>query len=175
MNRADKSNGFIRTIKSNNTQCVFLSHKKEDEEIAIALGDFLTKKLHVDIYLDLYDIDLQESVSEENDEKIVESIKEGISLSDILLCIVSDKTKLSWWVPYEIGIADIKDKKIISIKTKNIDDFPSFLKTQPTVNSVDELVEFVYKSGRYGDLFFTEEKRNEIKNIDKGELKKYFE
>lgn len=34
-------------------------------------------------------------------KKIVESTQKGISCSDALLCIVSDKTKLSWWVPYE--------------------------------------------------------------------------
>jgi hypothetical protein len=175
MNKADKSIGFARIVRSTSTPCVFISHKKEDEEIAVALGDFLMKKLHIDIYLDLYDLDLQEAVSKENDEKIVKSIKEGIELSDILLCIVSDNTRLSWWVPYEIGIADINKKIIASIKTKDIDDFPSFLKTKTTLKSIDELIELVFKSGRYGGLFFNEEKRDRLNNIDKGELEKYFE
>ena len=174
MNKADKRVVFGRIVKSD-TPCVFISHKKEDENIAIAVGNFLMNKLNVDIYLDLYDIDLQEAVSVENDEKIVESIKDGIKLSDILLCIITDNTRLSWWVPYEIGIADNEKKVIASIKTKNIADFPSFLKTKTTLKSIEELVELIFKSGRYGGLFFTEETRDKIKKIDKGELGKYFE
>lgn len=69
------------------------------------------EKLNMDIYLDVFDIELQEAVSVHNDEKIVQSIQEGIDISDILLCIVSDKTRLSWWVPYEVGRADTKNKK----------------------------------------------------------------
>ena len=105
MNRADPSLGYVREIKTN-TICVFISHKKEDQHIAVQLGQFLTEKLGVDIYLDVFDVDLQEAVSKENDAKIVSSITQGIKLSDILLCIISDKTRLSWWVPYEIGVAD---------------------------------------------------------------------
>ena len=59
----------------------------------------------------------------ENDAKIVASVINGPKLSQILLCIISDKTRLSWWVPYEIGMADNAGIKIAPIKTKNIDDF----------------------------------------------------
>ena len=72
--------------------------------------------------------------------------------------------------------SDINEKKVIaSIKTKNVADFPSFLKTKTTLKSIEELVELIFKSGRYGGLFFTEETRDKIKKIDKGELGKYFE
>ena len=53
MNRADASIGFIREIKTDKT-CVFISHKKEDQHIAVQLGQFLTEKLGVDIYLDIF-------------------------------------------------------------------------------------------------------------------------
>lgn len=84
--------------------CVFISHKKEDEESAKGIGDYLMQQVGVDIYLDLHDIELKEAVSLENDRKIVESIKRGIGTSSHLLCLVSDKTRLSWWVPYEVGV-----------------------------------------------------------------------
>ena len=51
--------------------CVFISHKKEDEKTAKAIGDYLIQQVGVDIYLDLYDLELKEAVSVENDKKIV--------------------------------------------------------------------------------------------------------
>lgn len=174
MNRADEKLGFIRFVKGSKP-CVFISHKKEDQQIAIELGDFLTTKLNVDIYLDIFDSELQEAVSVENDAKIVDSIINGLKISDILLCIISDKTKLSWWVPYEIGVADNSGLKIASIRTKSIDDFPSFLKTKTTINDLSELIEFILKNGKYGSLLYSEQQKNNIRQGDIGCLDKYFD
>lgn len=77
-------------------KCVFISHKKEDERAAKAIGDYLMEKVGVDIYLDLYDVELQEAVSVDNDRKIVESIERGIATSSHLRCLVSHQTRLSW-------------------------------------------------------------------------------
>lgn len=174
MNKADKNLGYLRNVKSD-IPCVFISHKNEDQEAALEVGRFLMETMKMDIYLDVFDINLQEAVSVENDAKIVESIKEGINISDILLCIVSDKTRLSWWVPYEIGVADKSNKKIASIRTKNIDDFPSFLKTKPTISNINELIEFMLKNDRYGSLFYEEEKRDKIRMSDVGRMEESFE
>ena len=174
MNRADKSLGYIRAVKSDRP-CVFISHKKEDQHIAIELGEFLMKTMNVDIYLDIYDPEIQEAVSVENDAKIVESIAEGLKVSNILLCVISDKTKLSWWVPYEIGMADNLGLKIASIKTKEIDDFPSFLKTKKTLNNISEVVEFILKNGRYGSLFYMDKQRESVCQHDLGHLDRYFD
>lgn len=174
MNRADTSLGFVREVKKDKT-CVFISYKGEDKHIAIQLGDFLEKHLGVDIYLDIFDPDLREAVSVENDAKIVASIKCGLKHSDILLCIISDKTKLSWWVPYEIGIADNSEIKIASIKTKNVNDFPSFLKTKRTINNLNDLVEFILKNKWYGSLFYSEQTKSDILQRCAGSLFEYFE
>lgn len=60
MNKADSSLGFFRKIQSDKV-CVFISHKKEDQDIAIELGKYLTEQLDVDIYLDLFDSELREA------------------------------------------------------------------------------------------------------------------
>ena len=92
-----------------------------------------------------------------------------------MLCIISDKTRLSWWVPYEIGVADNLGIRIASIKTKDIDDFPSFLKTKVTLNNLSELIELISKSKRYGVLFYSEESLDSVRQGDVGCLNKYFE
>lgn len=174
MNRADAKLGLFRELKSEKI-CVFISHKKEDQYIAIELGNFLTEQLGVDIYLDVFDSDLREAVSVENDAKIVASITNGLKLSQLLLCIISDKTKFSWWVPYEIGVADNAGIKIASIKTKQIDDFPSFLKTKTALNNLSELVEFILKNGKYGSLFYSDRQRDAFLSGNTDSLNQYFE
>ena len=46
-----------------------------------------------------------------------------------MLCIVSEKTKHSWWVPYEIGFGKSSNKDIASLLLKdfNLDGIPSYL------------------------------------------------
>ena len=79
MNKADSSLGLFRKIQSDKV-CVFISHKKENQHIAIELGKYLTEQLDVDIYLDLFDSELREAVSVENDAKIVASVINGLKL-----------------------------------------------------------------------------------------------
>ena len=84
MNKADVSLGYMRMVKGDKP-CVFISYKKDDKQIAIELGEFLTNELYVDIYLDIFDTELQEALSVENDEKIVGSVVKGLKVSDLLL------------------------------------------------------------------------------------------
>ena len=132
--------------------CVFISHKKEDETAAIAIGNYLTEQIGVDIYLDLYDMELKEAVSVENDKKIVESIKKGITSSTHLLCLVSDKTRLSWWVPYEVGVAGEHQKQIATLKLKGVEDIPSFLKTERVLKSMREFFEYTKSYQPYNGM-----------------------
>ena len=43
--------------------CVFISHKKEDEVAAIAIGNYLINTVGINIYLDTQDCTLKETVS----------------------------------------------------------------------------------------------------------------
>lgn len=155
-------------------QCIFISHKKEDEGPAIAIGEYLTGDADINIYLDLYDVELREAVSRENDEKIVRSINKGLEYSTHLLCLISDKTKLSWWVPYEIGFSAKKDIDIASLKLKTIDDIPSYLKINKVLYSVDDFIRYASGISEYGALF--SEKRYEVlSSKDDSVLRQYID
>ncbi|SDB63124.1 toll/interleukin-1 receptor domain-containing protein [Butyrivibrio sp. INlla16] len=140
-----KENFVFEGVTRSNEKCVFISHKKEDEAAAKYIGDYIMEHANVDIYLDLYDTELKEAVSTENDKKIVESIKRGLRTSTHILCVISDKTHLSWWVPYEIGVASENKKSIASLKLKNISDLPSFLKTEQVLMTSTDFVGYVDK------------------------------
>lgn len=138
-------------------RCVFISHKKEDQEAAIAIGSYLTDTVGVNIYLDTQDCVLKEAVSLENDQLIVESIKKGLACSTDLLCLISDKTHLSWWVPYEIGFADKQNINIAILKLKDIEDIPSYLKIKKTLLNTEDFLQYVSQLGPYGSIMAKED------------------
>lgn len=144
---------FKNQINNHKEKCVFISHKKEDEGAAIDIGRFLMEVVGVNIYLDVMDESLQTATQIDNDKWIVESIKKGLECSTHLLCLISENTHLSWWVPYEIGIADNKNIRIASLKLKSIDDIPSFLKIHPAFYTIEEFVQNSVSYTPYGIFF----------------------
>lgn len=159
------------TFRLKDGNCVFISHKKEDEKAAIAISDYLNEVAGVNTYLDLDDIVLQEAVSLDNDRGIVDSINDGLSVSTHLLCLISEKTRLSWWVPYEIGIASSKKMPIASLKLKSIDDVPSFLKTETVLTNIPEFFNYSKTLEPYGGFL----SKRQLTGHDKIRLLKYVE
>ncbi len=164
---------FRNQIRERREKCVFISHKKEDEQAAIDIGKFLMEIVGVNIYLDILDEPLQTATQIENDRLIVDSIKKGLECSTHLLCLISDKTHLSWWVPYEIGIADNNNLSIASLKLKTVTDIPSFLKIHPAFYNIDEFVRNAISYKQFGTIFFNED-YNRISNKTEI-LKKYID
>ena len=155
-------------------RCVFISHKKEDEAAAIAIGSYLTDVVGINIYLDIKDCMLQDATDEENNQKIVDSVQKGLSLSSHLLCLISDKTKLSWWVPYEIGFADKQNTDVTILKLKDIDDVPSYIKIKKTLYNLDDFLQYVSNLGKYGFLF-KDEHYNHFSRCDNSILTNYID
>ena len=80
--------------------------------------------LGLDVYLDIYDKSLQRADEDGNLEGIVASIQKGVSYASHLLCVISDKSKDSWWMPYEIGYAQANGVNTASIIVKNTEYLP---------------------------------------------------
>lgn len=72
------------------------------------------------------------------------------------MCLVSNATQTSWWVPYEVGYAKKSDKKISTLKYKDILDVPSFLKVEDVIRGSKQLN--VYLSTITRDKVFDEMK-----------------
>lgn len=170
-----KLNDLERTLFSQkDPRCVFISHKKEDEDAAIAIGSYLINTVGVNIYLDTQDCTLQEAVSSENDLRIVESIQKGLTCSSHLLCLVSDKTKLSWWVPYEIGFADKQGIDIAALKLKDVDDIPSYLKIKKALFNTEDFLLYISRLIPYWS-FMPEKNYTRLSTDDKSILAKYLD
>lgn len=137
-------------VKDSSEYCIFISHKSSDLGAAREIGDYIINNAKIDIYLDDNDKGLVDAVSREDDKMIVKYIEKALDRSTHLLCLISDQTRTSWWVPYEIGIAKANFKNIASLKLKNITDVPSFLKIEAVLMGIKSLNEYLRKINESG-------------------------
>lgn len=120
INKADIYERLLSSVSKNNTNndiCVFLSHKREDKSACIKIANYL-KEANINYYLDIEDEGLQIASNNSDPEKITESIKNGIKNSTHMLVVISEKTYLSKWVPFEVGYGHsaIIDQKPLNSK-----------------------------------------------------------
>lgn len=99
----------------------------------------------IDVYLDIYDNELQNAANIGDPEIITAIIERGISTSTHAMCLVSEKTINSWWVPYELGYAKKSGKKISSLKLKGNIYLPEFLRIGEIIQGTKSLNEYMKK------------------------------
>jgi len=134
-NRALDFTSIKKGFDSNNSKpCYFISHISVDKDFARHVADYLMNYGDVDVYFDEYDSELQQAVEQNDSEKITQYIDKGLESSSHLLCLVSDLTINSWWVPYEIGYAKKAGKKLYALKMKGIVKLPAFLDIVTTIS-----------------------------------------
>ena len=143
-------------IKKSYKSCIFISYKSQDKNWAIEVGKYIKDIYKIDIYLDITDSGLQSAAERGDDKEIVKHIQNALSMSTHLMCLVSNATQTSWWVPYEVGYAKKSDKKISTLKYKDILDVPSFLKVEDVIRGSKQLN--VYLSTITRDKVFDEMK-----------------
>ena len=78
---------------------IFISHKNEDALAANQIASEL-RQLHVDYYLDLLDSSITQSGRE-----LTEHIRKNLNTCTDIIVVMSDRTKYSQWVPFEVGMA----------------------------------------------------------------------
>lgn len=115
---------------------VFISHKQEDEIPAKYICEELSK-LKVEAYLDLLEGDLLL-----DGEELTNHIKNRLNSCTDILVVMSEKTKESWWVPFEIGMASQKDFPIVSYLINNVE-LPDYLEYWPTLRKTSDLHKYI--------------------------------
>src|SRR5690348_6961905 len=100
---------------------VFVSHKREDEQLAKAVAERLRLN-RAEVYLDVLDPDRFAA-----GDDLADYIRDKLNDCSDLMAVVSTKTKESWWVPWEIGVATEKEYPLSTFAGENFD-LPVFLK-----------------------------------------------
>ena len=128
-------NRFTLTAKKSSTPsatsqvyldpCIFISHKREDSEMAESVGNIL-KNMDIDIWLDTIELKLPPPSTPAEHMALTESIEAGIVNSTHLLALISQKTETSWWVPYEVSAARARKKELAFLCHKDVKSLPSY-------------------------------------------------
>ena len=119
----------------------FISHKGDDTKLAIAIGGLLNKE-GIRGYLDRWDSEVT------GDSPALEIyIRKVIRDTPSILAVVTENTPLSWWVPFELGVARETDSQIatflhVSENSRNVVTLPSYLKNWPILAAASELAEW---------------------------------
>lgn len=114
---------------------VFISYRHMDRAYAMAINSRLIRA-NIKTYLDVLDLESQTT------DDITGVITRNITECTHLLAVVSEKTALSWWVPFEIGEATISNRRICSFRTGPAE-LPLYLDKWPKLNTESDLDFFI--------------------------------
>lgn len=146
VNRALRYKPIYEEANSRLKKCIFISHKSEDIKAARAVAEVIMSR-GVDVYLDVNDSGLQSATRENDSQKIVDCIEDALSKSSHICVLITNKTKGSWWVPYEVGYAKNGKKSIASLLLKDVYDFPDFLEIERKLRGLSDLENYLKEIG----------------------------
>lgn len=115
---------------------VFISHQKKDSEIASQIYSRL-RMYNIEAYLDTFDDSFTT-----NSKALTEHLKEIVRCSSDILVVMSENTKTSWWVPFEIGIAANQNLPTVTY-LQNYVTLPEYLDYWPRLKSLDDITKYV--------------------------------
>jgi hypothetical protein len=136
----------VATPRLGAAERVFISHRSLDKPIAAAIASLL-QDLHVHYWFDRDDEDtrLAAALGMRGDQALVHAIDRGIRHSTRILGILSVNTRLSWWVPYEIGSARAAGipASFLVLSSLQMGSLPEFIRLCSVYWSLDELLRWV--------------------------------
>ena len=117
---------------------VFISHKGDDMNLAERLGDILFSE-GIQGYLDRWDPEV-----DGDSPDLEEHIRKVIRATPNMVAVVTENTPLSWWVPFELGVARETDSQIATFLSVNLlsgktVELPSYLERWPILAGNSEL------------------------------------
>ena len=114
----------------------FISHKQEDAYTALQIENEL-KKLGIQAYLDVLD-----SMVTSNGREMTQHIKEKINDCTDIIVIISERTRASQWVPFEVGIAAQRDLPTATFLQADVV-LPEFLEYWPRLKYTADIQKYV--------------------------------
>lgn len=142
-NRFGLTEDKILNRKNMGAKCIFISHQKDDAFICRKIADYLINA-GIDVYFDEYDEDLKFYTQTNNPQYIVDSIRKGINKSSHMICVFSQSTLYSKWVPWEIGYG-YDNTNLSALTLKGITDIqlPEYLKTVSIIRGTKTLNDYI--------------------------------
>ncbi len=115
---------------------IFISHKNEDSYTANKIANEL-KAIQIPYYLDVLDFSITGS-----GKALTDHIKRNLNDCTDILVVISDKTKYSQWVPFEVGMSAQNNMPTATFLQENVP-LPSFLEYWPRLKYPNDIIEYV--------------------------------
>lgn len=115
---------------------VFISHKQEDYLYALSIKRAFNT-LNVEAYLDVLDNSINDG-----GKALTVHIKDQLNTCTDIVVVMSESTKNSWWVPFEIGMAAQVDMPTASYLTSTVN-LPDYLEYWPRLKSISDVATYV--------------------------------
>lgn len=115
---------------------VFISHKDADSLQALLLKKAFEKE-GVSAYLDVLDSSINGG-----GKALTEHIKSQLNQCTDIIVLMSDATRYSWWVPFEIGMSAQIDMPTASFLKENVE-LPSYLSYWPRLKTTSDVATYV--------------------------------
>ena len=131
---------------------VFISHQAKDEEAAKRVARRLIMYHQIDCYLDSID-----PYIDRKGEDLASHIRTEMTKCTQLIAVVSDATKASQWVPWEIGVATEKDYPLATFSAGGTLP-PEFLRKWPYLRDDNDLDRYAVVSKATRDIFLVEKR-----------------
>ncbi len=116
---------------------VFVSHQQDDKVSAAAVAARLNLHQEVKVYIDVLDPHLTDDGND-----LGGYFRARLSECSHLMAVVSENTKRSWWVPFEIGIATERDAPISTYAIDAVE-LPDYLRKWPYLRTLQEIDDYV--------------------------------
>lgn len=115
---------------------VFISHKKEDSYVAGKIADEL-KALNIPYYLDTLDVNVTKSGKE-----LTDHIKRNLNDCTDIIVVMSEATKHSQWVPFEVGMSAQNDMPTATFLQEMVA-LPEFLTYWPRLKQPSDIRKYI--------------------------------
>lgn len=122
---------------------VFISHQAADSTIAERISRRLKEIHSISSYLDIIDPGIKYG------DDLSAHIQTEMGKCTQLLAVVSDNTRQSWWVPWEIGVATEKYYPLATFLS-NVTSTPEYLRKWPHLYT-DRDLDYYADASKYAD------------------------
>ena len=115
---------------------VFISHKQQDSPIALSIQSAF-KRYGIETYLDVLDTSINGG-----GKTLTEHIKQELNTCTDIIVVISKWTKLSWWVPFEIGMSAQIDMPTANFLSSD-EELPDYLDYWPRLTSINDIATYI--------------------------------
>lgn len=115
---------------------VFISHKNEDSALAVSIQKAF-EKYSISTYLDVLDSSLTGG-----GKALTDHIKNNLNSCTDIIVVMSEATKKSWWVPFEVGMSAQVDMPTASFLKSEVE-LPDYLSYWPRLRTVADIDKYV--------------------------------